>query len=183
MYRFIKGIINRKLTTFSYLVNVEHWGIEVFLPYTMDLYTPVELLLYNHFSTETGFTFFGFNTIEELDFFQLLITVPGLGAKTAIKLVHQLGFYTIGSAINKQAFKVFTSVPGIGSKIATRIVNDLKDKVPGHFTGMDYELINTLVEIGYNQSEVMEVARQLDQQANLESKIQEAIALLARAKM
>lgn len=177
MYKFIKGIINRALTPFSYLVQTESWGLEVFLPYQVAVGDPVELFIHSDFSTELGFTFYGFNSMEELEFFQLLITVPGLGAKTTIKMVNQLGFSTVGSAINKQAFKVLTSVSGIGVKIATRIVNDLKEKVPNHFTGVDYELINTLIEIGYKQSDIMEIVYKIDPQLSLENKIQEAIAL------
>ena len=180
MYKFIKGIINHKLTIFSYLVQTDSWGIEIFTPYELSIGDPIELFLHQDFSTELGFTFYGFYSIEELAFFQLLITVPGLGAKTTIKMASQLGFSTIGSAIDKQASKVLTSISGIGNKIAARIVNDLKDKVPSNFTGIDYELINTLIEIGYSQSLIMEVVNKINPQLSLENKIQDFISLISK---
>lgn len=180
MYKFIKGIISRKLTAFSYLVQTSEWGIEIFIPYELEIGSVVEFFIHNDFSTEFGFTFYGFYSMEELEFFQLLLTVPGLGAKTTIKMVNQLGFATIGSAIHKQAFKVLTSVSGIGTKIATRTVNDLKDKVPLYFTGLDYELVNTLLDIGYKQSNIMNVVTKINQNSTLEEKLQEAICLLSQ---
>lgn len=175
MFTFFLGNIKEILSSNSILVTNDYFGLEIFVPYVENTDKEVKLYLLNTFSTDHGFNFFGFYSLDELNFFKILISVPGLGAKTAIKLVSTLGFEAIGEAINNKDHKVLTTVSGIGAKIATRIVNDLHSKVPKNFSGSDYELITMLVSIGYKPQDISSAIKNIEPNLSIEEKVQIAI--------
>ena len=78
---------------------------------------------------EDDVSIFGFNTLEELRMFELLIGVSGVGAKTALAMLGVCSPSEFALAIISEDIKVLTSIPGIGPKSAQRIVLELKDKI------------------------------------------------------
>ena len=72
MFTFFKGQVQNILSTSIIVVN-DFWGVEIYTPYTFSINATVALYIYTNFSSETGMTYFGFLTLEELEFFQLLI--------------------------------------------------------------------------------------------------------------
>ena len=78
---------------------------------------------------EDDISIFGFNTAEELRLFELLISVSGVGAKTAITMLGTIKPEDFAIAIISNDINTLKKLPGIGAKTAQRIVLELKDKL------------------------------------------------------
>ena len=78
---------------------------------------------------EDDISIFGFNTLEELKMFELLISVSGVGAKTALTMLAVCEPSEFALAVISEDVKTLTAIPGIGAKSAQRIILELKDKI------------------------------------------------------
>ncbi len=96
---------------------------------------------------EDEMSLFGFASMEEKQLFLKLISVSGVGAKTAIQILSMAEFNDIVSSILTEDSSVIASVKGIGKKTAERIVLELKDKLN------PYEYILPMEQIGKPQVE------------------------------
>jgi Holliday junction DNA helicase RuvA len=74
---------------------------------------------------------FGFMTHEERDVFKMLITVSGIGPKTALTILSGIAIENLKNAIASENTSVLSEIPGIGKKTAQRIIIELKEKVSG----------------------------------------------------
>ena len=88
----------------------------------------IMILTYHHIN-ETTQALFGFFEKEEKDMFELLISVSGVGPKTAIQFFSSASADDIKSYIKSGEVKALTSIPGIGPKTAKRIIVDIKEKI------------------------------------------------------
>ena len=79
---------------------------------------------------EDHFHLYGFNDLIEQQWFRILISVQGVGAKVALAIQSLYEPNILSVLISDQDKTAFTKVSGIGSKLAQRIVNELKDKIP-----------------------------------------------------
>lgn len=119
---------------------------------------------------EDAFDIFGFATREELECFELLLGVSGVGPKAALALLSTVSPDQLTLAVVTQDEKTLTRAPGVGKKMASRILLELKDKlggaqmemrggvqldgagaVPG---GKVAEATAALASLGYSQSEI-----------------------------
>ncbi len=92
---------------------------------------PVRLHIHQAFR-EDGQFLFGFATVEERDFFKLLVEkVSGVGPKMAINLFSRMSLPTLKDAIARGDINRLSDCPGIGKKTAERLVVELRDKVSG----------------------------------------------------
>jgi len=121
---------------------------------------------------------YGFGDETEREWFRLLTTVQGVGAKVGLAILSALSTQDIVHAIAAQDKKPLTQANGVGPKVATRIVNELKDKAgaialsvpdsassvtgnsggasPGAgFGGAPVEAVSALVNLGYGRSEAL----------------------------
>jgi Holliday junction DNA helicase RuvA len=89
---------------------------------------------------------FGFRSDVEREWFRLLQTVQGVGAKVALAVLGTLPPAELANAIALRDKAAVTRTPGVGPKVAERIVTELKDKVPA-FANIDPALVN----LGYGQ--------------------------------
>ncbi|OGH69900.1 MAG: hypothetical protein A3C90_01560, partial [Candidatus Magasanikbacteria bacterium RIFCSPHIGHO2_02_FULL_51_14] len=111
--------------------------------------------------SDTGMQLFGFQSNDERIFFQLLITVSGVGPKTAMHILSLGSLDNIQSAISRSDVAYLTAVQGIGKKTAERVVVELKSKVTSHKTHTTSqgdgttlgEAIDGLVALGYSKDE------------------------------
>ena len=78
---------------------------------------------------EDDISIYGFNTLEELRMFELLISVSGVGAKTALAMLAVCEPTEFALAVITEDVKTLTQMPGIGAKSAQRIILELKDKI------------------------------------------------------
>ena len=89
----------------------------------------VTLLIDTHVR-EDQIRLFGFINYEEKEWFRLLQSVQGVGARVALSILSVLNPSQLTEAMTFQNSSVFTQVSGVGAKIAQRIITELKDKVP-----------------------------------------------------
>jgi len=132
---------------------------------------------------------FGFATIADRDFFELLITVSGVGPKNALAMLSALSVDQMRTAISGGSADLLTAVPGIGKRLASRIVLDLKDKVGpkglhSDLTGLptspggDAEVIEALTQVfGYSVQQAAQAVAALGPNAptELEERIRAAL--------
>ena len=134
---------------------------------------------------EDGFTIYGFETLEELTAFDLLRSVTGVGPKSALSIIHQLGVAELSNAVFNEDDTAFKEVSGIGPKTAKLIVVTLAGKVQGGSTKasatLEHDVIGALVGLGY-QTKAAEVAVSEAKSENKEA-TKEALLRLALQKI
>ena len=165
MIGYIKGKILLKRED-SVLVEAGGVGYRVFLAKNVitEIASGEEKEFYcYHFVREDTNELFGFDSPAELDIFEKLILVPGVGPKLALAIVSTLGRDKILSAISQNNPTIFKSVSGVGGKLAAKIVIELKSKLSGGATIMpqDDETVDALVALGYKKNEIVPLLSQI----------------------
>jgi Holliday junction DNA helicase RuvA len=132
MIAHLSGTLFAKHAT-SVIVDVGGVGYEVTIPVTTfyDLEepgSPVRLRIYTHVREE-ALQLFGFRTERERELFILLISVSGIGPKSAIAMLSGMSADEIVNAIRTDNLARLTSIPGVGRKTAERMVIELRDKM------------------------------------------------------
>ena len=147
-----------------------------------------------HLVREDQQALFGFRNSEELGFFNLLLTVTGVGPKVALAIVGSRPTADLQLAILQQDQAVLVSIPGIGKKLAERIIFELKEKVSAAgiaagtsaavSTASEGEVVAALQALGYSQGEAREASRLALQDpsvgAGLEERVKAALRTLLR---
>ena len=140
---------------------------------------------------ETGWDLFGFLTFEELEIFELLISIPGIGPKTAMNILGVASVQDLEEAIVLGDETILGKVSGIGKKMAQKIVLELKTKVKKiskSKTGVskvagDIEVIDALVSLGYKVYEARETLHQLPETVKgVENRIKECLKRLGKPR-
>ena len=132
MLAYIKGILEMKMTGYI-VIDVGGLGYKVFMSDTGierlgNIGDTVKVHTY-YKVREDDISIFGFNTLEELKMFELLISVSGVGAKTAITMLSSCEPTDFALAVITEDVKTLTQIPGVGAKSAQRIILELKDKI------------------------------------------------------
>ena len=184
MYAYIKGIISEIKP--SYIV-LDHDGIGYLIlspnPYSYQINSEVKVYLYQHVR-EDIIALYGFHTNEARDLFIRLISVSGIGPKSAMSLLASDRIDEIIMAIEEGNIKFLTKFPGIGTKSAQQIILDLKGKLIED----DKELLkphtndveDALSALGYSKVEIRKVMKKLDVDQPVEKMIKDALQLLMK---
>jgi Holliday junction DNA helicase RuvA len=163
--------------------------------------TPVSLLIETHVR-EDAINLYGFWDATERDWFRLLTTVQGVGAKVALAILGVLAPDDLSLAIAAQDKAIVTRAPGVGPKLAQRIVSELKDRAgnialgagavtPAALNGSGKasggpaeDAISALVNLGYRRAEaygaVAKAARDLGERASLDALIRAGLKELSQ---
>lgn len=139
--------------------------------------------------TDSTHTLYGFFSTHEKDFFELLISVSGVGPKSAMNILALGSIDEISNAIARKDVKYLTAVQGMGKKTAERLVVELKNKVDAVSVASDddvdgtvmSEVIDALVAMGYGKSDAVEIVKQLDtKDKKTEQVLKDALKLLSK---
>ncbi|MBI2776035.1 MAG: Holliday junction branch migration protein RuvA [Chloroflexi bacterium] len=122
-----------------------------------------------HLVREDQQALYGFRTVEELGFFNLLLTVTGVGPKVALAIVGSRPVAELQLAIMQQDQAMLVAIPGIGRKLAERVIFELKEKVAAAGvaaagtvlagTASDSDVVAALQALGYSLAEARDAAR------------------------
>ena len=132
MLAYIKGTLEMKMTGYI-VIDVGGLGYKIFMSDVGierlgNIGEMVKVHTYYRVR-EDDISIFGFNTLEELKMFELLIGVSGVGAKTALTMLAVCEPSEFALAVITEDIKTLTAIPGIGAKSAQRIILELKDKI------------------------------------------------------
>lgn len=145
------------------VVVVSGMGFKVYAPFSA-LAHPVGDEIFLHtilIVREDALTLYGFPTLSEREVFERLITVSGVGPRSALAILSTLSIDHLRSAVASGQPEMLTRVPGIGKKTAEKIVFELKDKFKGvdgliavgAFDTTDQDVLDALVALGYSIAE------------------------------
>lgn len=183
MIAYLKGTILEKSLTYL-IVNNAGLGYKVFVtPEFLQKSVGDEIALYTYMKVaDDGQSLFGLPSFEALQFFELLITVSGVGPKVALAILSAAQIDAVKKAIAAQDAGVFTRISGIGNKTAERIIVDLKTKVGALSgeAGASSEIFDALLALGYNQKEVRDVSAKLDHSKTQEQQLKQALQMLSK---
>jgi holliday junction DNA helicase RuvA len=193
MIASIEGIIDA-IGTDNMIVNVNGVGFKVSVPTSVlsDMgMISREVKLYTHLHVrEDEMSLYGFGSIDELRLFETLITVSGLGPKTAMGMLSAMSADQIAMAIASGSVEILTTIPGIGKKTADRLILELKDKVGGVMISTpagraaqeNADVVTALVSLGYSVNEATRAVATLPsgQKISLEEKLKLALQYLGK---
>ncbi len=137
---------------------------------------------------------YGFTDPAERDWFRLLLTIQGVGAKVALNILSALSPHDLINAIAAGDRASLTRAPGVGAKLAIRLLSELRDKagtmptgtsfsIPVPEGGTEADAISALVNIGYRRSEaypvVVRIMAGLGEAAGIDQVIRDSLRELA----
>jgi len=176
----------------SLVIGVGGIGLQVFVPSALrDRLRPgdeVFLLTYLVVRQE-ALSLYGFETREERELFLLLLSVDGIGPKSALAVLSTLSPDAIRRAIFHEQPEVFTRVPGVGKKTAQKILLQLQDRIPAisgsesvaAISDVDTEVLGALTALGYSvveaQSALQSIPRETPQE--VEARLRAALQYFA----
>ena len=143
---------------------------------------------------EDAITLFGMKNQAAFELFELLLTVSGIGAKSALTIVSKISATDFARAVTLQDIKTLTRLPGVGKKSAERILLELKDKVQSlaeNFSAQDFQpehvqstaqddAAEALEALGYTASEISAVFNRAPKDSSTEQLIKLALKELNR---
>lgn len=143
-----------------------------------------KLYIHTHLR-EDNLALFGFSTPQDLDLFELLISVSGVGPKIGLAIFSQTSAANIVNAIQSSDLTFFTAISGVGKKTAQRIILDLKSKVGKGDVDMNNlegasELVDSLIGLGFQKSEISSIYSQVDTSQTLSTQIKTALKLMRK---
>lgn len=135
---------------------------------------------------ENAFELYGFETKNELYFFQKLLDVSGIGPKSALGIIALASTDTLYQAILNNNLDFLTSVPGIGKKTAERMCIELRDKLKDYegetevYTNEnDKDVIDALIALGYAPSQVYQTLAKIPPETtDTQERIKKALLLI-----
>lgn len=178
MIALLTGIIAHKAPD-NVVVDVGGVGYRVQIPFSTYFDLPEEggsITLHIHTNVkEDAIHLYGFRTQGEKSFFQLLLTVSGVGPKLARDILSNCQPDDLASALTRGDIARLSAIPGIGKKSAERLILELKDKVcklelhlPAKAggspppSGVREDVVSALVNLGYKEVQVHRILNELE---------------------
>lgn len=146
---------------------------------------------------EDAIVLYGFFEAAEREWFRLLTTVQGVGAKVALNILSALSPRDLIGAIQAGDRGALTRAPGVGAKLAVRLLTELREKagampagigfspvLPPPVAGVESDALSALVNLGYRRAEaqaaIAKVLERLGDEASLDAVIRDGLKELAR---
>ena len=202
MIAFVCGILEMKLNGYV-IIDVGGIGYKVFMSeVSMEHLGNVgdAVKVYTHYHVrEDDISLYGFLTMEELNMFELLISVSGVGAKSALNTLANINPSSFALAVISNDTSKLVKIPGVGAKTAARIILELKDKIKNEsvvnssskddsirannsiISDEISEAISALQVLGYNRKEIEKALEKVNtKELKLEEMIKQGLKYLAR---
>ena len=199
MFAYIKGLLEMKSSGYI-VIDINGLGYKIFMSQNNidsigELHNIIKVFTYVKVR-EDDIIIFGFKTQEELKMFELLISVSGVGAKSALVMLSCIEPSDFAIAVISNDVKVLTKVPGIGNKSAQRIILELKDKLKEEQLEEKLkdsskrlkdnneninEAISGLMVLGYSKKDIEKAFEHLDiDNLSIEDLIKKGLILLSQ---
>jgi Holliday junction DNA helicase RuvA len=190
MIGWLSGRVMHQLRNGALLVDVHGIGYEVHAASDerSSIDEVVEFFIYT-VVRDDAIQLFGFRTIEDREFFELLLVTPGVGPSTALGALRTMSVAELAFAIETDDAKKIATISGVGPKTASRIVLELKGKVT--FDGK-FETTNTVPRVngaiddalralGYTSHEVRQALSEVELPHDESAALRTALQLLRRS--
>lgn len=203
MFAYIKGSLEMKFKDYL-VIDVGGLGYKIFMSENAinsigQVGDIVKVFTYYRVR-EDDISIYGFKTQEELRMFELLLSVSGVGAKSALSMLSCIEPSEFALAVISNNVKVLTQIPGIGNKSAQRIILELKDKLKAEQTEQTestaktstsksvieenndvQEAISGLMVLGFARKDIEKAFEHLDVNSlSLEDLIKKGLILLSK---
>ena len=198
MLAYIKGQLADKASDYV-VIDVGGLGYKIFMPETaMETLGSIgdTVKVHTYYKVrEDDISIYGFNTNEELRMFELLLSVSGVGAKTAVVMISSIEPSEFAFAVISEDISELVKIPGIGKKSAQRIVLELKDKLKKETISVEtieqpnkvvsnstevQEAMSALQVLGYNKKEIEKAFDKMEKINNsVEDLIKKGLSALA----
>jgi holliday junction DNA helicase RuvA len=132
-----------------------------------------QLLLYVYLLTrDTGPSLFGFRSQSQRQLFELLISLNGVGPKTALSLISHMSGPQLQEAVALGDAKAFKKIPGVGPKLAERLLVELRDKLSDLIDEegvqpqgrLVHDALRALLQLGFSQSVAQKMLQEVTTQ-------------------
>jgi holliday junction DNA helicase RuvA len=151
----------------------------------------IEMYIY-HQQRDDAVNLYGFEHKGKLDFFNELISISGVGPKSALLLLDLLGVREVQGAIANKRPDIIARAPGLGKKTAERIIVEMKNKFlafadeneeSGMYSDEMNDVVNALTGLGYMISDARKVIKEIPAEVQgVDNKIKEALKIIGRNK-
>lgn len=195
MIGFLRGVLMRKSPQ-EILLDVSGVGYRVLVPVSTfcrlgEGGAQAQLLIHTHVR-EDQLVLYGFASSAELELFEKLIGVSGVGPKVALGVLSGIEAEELVHAIRANDLVRLTRVPGVGKKTAERVILELKDRLasfktttPAHQPQATQraDLLSALANLGYSSAEADRAAEQVlraQPEASLGELLREALRVISR---
>lgn len=155
---------------------------------TIKLHDLCEIFIYHHVR-EDAQELYGFLRQEEVDFFKLLISISGIGPKTALGILDKADMKDIQDAVIKESPSSLAHVSGMGQKTAEKIVLGLKGSIQGMLESgrssinepNDIDVIEALISLGFSSDQARRAVTQLPKEiTESKDKVHQALKILGK---
>lgn len=193
MISFLEGRIELKGEKFA-IITVAGIGYRIFASAETIAKIPekgvsVKLWLHQHVR-EDALDLYGFLHYGELEFFEMLLAVPGIGPKSGLGVLGVAPVDTLKKAIAAGDTSYLTRVSGIGKKMAEKIVLELKEKLAGRGITVEApelkteaDALDALISLGYSQREAREALAAVPQGiTRVEQRVGEALKRMGKGR-
>lgn len=165
-------------------LEVNNIGYKIYVanPYSYMIDEEVKVYLYQQIK-EDEHSLFGFRSIDERELFLKLISVKGVGPKTALPMFATGSINGIVDAIERENVLYLTKFPKIGERVAKQIILDLKGKlgvVRADIVDTKEELIDVLKGLGYKEKDYKGIINKISSDKSIEEQVKDALKLLLK---
>ena len=141
----------------------------------------ISLWIHTHVR-EDAIDLYGFEDRKELEFFEMIINISGIGPRSGLTILSVASIETLSKAINSGDTAYLTKISGIGRKTAEKIVIELRDKMGKEISSTslqgELDVLEALKSLGYSQNEAREALKKVTPEGNTNTKIKEALKIL-----
>ena len=174
MINYLKGIVTDIIGNMV-TIEVNNIGYQVHVgnPFYYKINSDYKIYVKDIIRDE-NYLLYGFKTLEDKVLFEKLISVSGVGPKTAISLFSFDDTNKIILAIDNSDYKFLTKFPGIGNKTAQQIILDLKGKIDfatkieSNYNSKIIEVKEALLSLGFKSKEINDVLKNIDNDLSTE---------------